>query len=145
VTLPICLFLLPQHIQELLTSRVISAVTASFFTLLAGSMRKSRKGPAALCDGSVMLCSPALACPATPTKRPGRSNNLTQAQIEDLVAYICMLTRNLPLLFQQLAENFDFGVGKKAIRAALLKEGFHWRLTMKKPPISQRNQEIHLQ
>jgi len=39
----------------------------------------------------------------------------------------------------------DFGVGKKAIQPALLKEGFHRCLAMKKPPISERNQANHLQ
>ena len=32
-----------------------------------------------------------------------------------------------------------------AIRAALGKEGFHWRLAMRKPPISERNRVIRLQ
>ena len=91
------------------------------------------------------VCSPARACPATPTKRPGHPPILTQAQIEDLVAYVCMSAGNRRLSFQQLAEEWDFGVGKKAIRAALLKEGFHQRLAMKKPLISARNQAIRLQ
>ena len=38
-----------------------------------------------------------------------------------------------------------FGVGKTAIRAALIREGFHRRLAMRKPPISERNRVIRLQ
>ena len=67
-------------------------------------------------------CSPA--CPATPTTRPGRPPTLTQAQIEDLVAYVCLSARNRCLSFQQLAEELDLGVGGRAVRAALIKEGF---------------------
>jgi len=66
-----------------------------------------------------------------------RSPTLTQAQIEDLVAYVCMSARNRRLSFQHLAEELDWGVGGKAIWAALMKEGFHWRPAMKKPPISE--------
>jgi len=89
--------------------------------------------------------SPAQACPATPTKCPGHPPILTEAQIEDLVAYVCMSGRNRHLSFQHLAEEWDFGVGKKAIQAALPKEGFHQRLAMKNPPISERNQALRLQ
>ena len=56
-----------------------------------------------------------------------------------------MSARNRHLSFQQLAEELDFGVGRKAIRAALVKEGFHRRLAMRKPPISERNRVIRLQ
>jgi len=77
--------------------------------------------------------------PATPTKRSGRPPALTQAQIKDLIGYVCMSVRNRRLSFQQLANELDLGVGKKAIRAALIKEGFYWRLAMRKPPISERN------
>ena len=42
--------------------------------------------------------------PATPTKKPGRPPVLTQAQIEDLIEYVCMSSRNRRLPFQQLAE-----------------------------------------
>ena len=37
------------------------------------------------------------------------------------------------------------GVGKKAVRAALMKEGFHRRLVMRKPPIIERNRVIQLE
>jgi len=64
---------------------------------------------------------------------------LTQAQIENCVAYVCMSAHNQRFLFQQLDEKLDFGVGKKVIWKALLKEGFHQCLAMKKPLISERN------
>ena len=46
--------------------------------------------------------------------------------------------------FQQLSEVMDFGVKKQAIRSALLKEGFHRRLAMRKPPISETNRRHRL-
>ena len=83
--------------------------------------------------------------PATPTKRSGRPPTLSQAQIEDPIGYVCMSARNRRLSFQQLADELDFGVGRMAIRAALVKEGFHRRLAMRKPPISESNRVIRLQ
>jgi len=83
--------------------------------------------------------------PATPTKRSSGPPTLFQAQIEDLIGYVCMSARNRRRSFQQLAEELDFGVGRKAIRAALVKEGFHRRLAMRKPPISECNRVIRLQ
>ena len=44
--------------------------------------------------------------------------------------------------YQKLAELMDFGVKKNAIRTALEKEGFHRRLAMRKPPISEKNQRL---
>ena len=44
--------------------------------------------------------------------------------------------------FAQLAEVMEFGVKKQAIRTALLREGFHRRLAMRKPPITEKNQKI---
>jgi hypothetical protein len=46
--------------------------------------------------------------------------------------------------FAQLAEVMDFGVKKQAIRTALLREGFHCRLAMRKPPILEKNQKVRL-
>jgi len=43
--------------------------------------------------------------------------------------------------FQKLAEMMDFGVKKDIIRTALLKEGFHRRLAMRKPPITEKNRQ----
>jgi hypothetical protein len=42
--------------------------------------------------------------------------------------------------YERLAEELNWGVGKHAIRAALVKEGFHRRLAMRKPLISPKNQ-----
>ena len=69
---------------------------------------------------------------------------LPQAQIEDLIAYVCMSARNRRLSYEQLAAELEFGVGKTAIQAALIREGFHRRLAMRKPPISERNRVIRL-
>ena len=44
--------------------------------------------------------------------------------------------------FSKLAEVLDFGVKKNAIRTALLREGLHRRLAIRKPPISVKNQKL---
>ena len=62
---------------------------------------------------------------ATPQKKVGRPPLLTQAQIEELVEFVCASTKNRRMSFFQLAQVLEFGVKKDAIRTALLKEGFH--------------------
>lgn len=79
---------------------------------------------------------------ATPRKSTGRPPILTQAQVEELVEFVCASSENRRMSFQKLAEVMDFGVKKQAIRSALLREGFHRRLAMRKPPISETNQKI---
>ncbi|TVY56801.1 hypothetical protein LCER1_G002662 [Lachnellula cervina] len=79
---------------------------------------------------------------ATPKKRSGRPPLLTQAQVEELVFFVCATAENRRMSFQKLAEVMDWGVKKDAIRTALLREGFHRRLAMRKPPISPQNQQL---
>jgi len=61
----------------------------------------------------------------TPRKRGGRPPILTQAQVEELVEFVCASAKNRRMSFTQLAEVLEFGVKKQAIRIALLREGFH--------------------
>ncbi|KAH7418645.1 hypothetical protein BKA64DRAFT_555014, partial [Cadophora sp. MPI-SDFR-AT-0126] len=62
---------------------------------------------------------------ATPKKKSGRPPALTQAQIEELVEFVCASKANRRMSYAQLATVLDFGVKKDAIRTALAKEGFH--------------------
>ena len=78
----------------------------------------------------------------TPRKRSGRPPLLTQAQVEELVEFVCASAPNRRMSFSKLAEVMDFGVKKDAIRTALLREGFHRRLAMRKPPITEKNRKI---
>lgn len=48
------------------------------------------------------------------------------------------------MLFDQLAKVMDFGVKRQAIRSALLREGFHRRLAMRKLLITEKNQKHRL-
>jgi len=82
---------------------------------------------------------------ATPKKKSGRPLILSQAQVEELVLFVCASSKNRRMSFTQLAEVMDFGVKRHAIRSALLREGFHRRLAMRKPPISEKNQQIRLE
>ena len=47
--------------------------------------------------------------------------------------------------FIQLVTVLDFRVKKQAIRSALLREGFHRRLAIRKPPILEKNRQYRLQ
>ena len=60
------------------------------------------------------------------------------------MAYVSRSAWNRRLSFQQLAEELDLSVGGRAVLAALIKEGFHRCLAMRKPPICERNQQIRL-
>ena len=86
----------------------------------------------------------ACSVPATPKKRQGRPSKLSQAQIEELVDFVCASVQNRRMSYIALAEAMDFSVKKGAIRAALEKEGFHRRLARRKPPISETNRKIRL-
>ena len=81
---------------------------------------------------------------STPKKKSGCPPILTQAQIKELVEFVCASSKNRRMSFQQLAEAMDFGVKKDAIRSAVLKEGFHRCLAMQKPPISETNRRHRL-
>ena len=82
---------------------------------------------------------------ATPKKKSGRPPILAQAQVEELVEFVCASKQNRRMSFTQLAEALDFGVKKDTIRSTLLGEGFYRRLAMRKPPISEKNRQLRLQ
>ncbi|KAI5781880.1 hypothetical protein EDC01DRAFT_619281, partial [Geopyxis carbonaria] len=75
--------------------------------------------------------------PTTPAKRSGRPPVLTQAQIEELIRFVTMSAHNRQLSFEQLSKELDLGVGKKCLRATLNKQGYHRRLAMQKPPVTE--------
>lgn len=81
---------------------------------------------------------------ATPRKSKGRPPILTESQIDELVDFVCATRANRRLSYEKVAEKMDFGVKKDAIRAALEKRGYHRRLAMSKPPISERNRVTRL-
>ena len=82
---------------------------------------------------------------ATPRKRSGRPPILIQAQVEELVEFVCALSTNRRMSYTKLAEVLDFGVKKDAIRTALVYEGFYCRLAIRKPPITEKNRRVRLQ
>jgi hypothetical protein len=79
-----------------------------------------------------------------PKKRPGRPSILTQAQVEELVEFVCASAKNRRMSYEQLAKELEFGVKKDAIRNALMEEGYYRRLAMRKPPISEKNRATRL-
>ena len=76
---------------------------------------------------------------ATPKKSSGRPPILTQVQIEELVDFVCALRENRRMSYEKIAQTLNLGVKKQAIHTPLEREGFHRRLAMRKPPISEKN------
>ena len=52
---------------------------------------------------------------AIPKKRSGRPPILTQAQVEELVEFVCASAKNRRMSYSQLAIALEFGVKKDAI------------------------------
>jgi hypothetical protein len=75
----------------------------------------------------------------TPKKRSGRPPVLTQAQVKELVEFVCASATNRRMSFTKLTEVLDYRVKKDAIRTALLRKGFYRRLAMRKPLITEKN------
>lgn len=88
----------------------------------------------------------ALQQPDTPKKRVGRPQILTRDQREELVEFVCSSKQGRRMTYEQLAKHFAWWeVKKDGIRAALEREGFHRRVAMCKPPISEKNRKLRLQ
>jgi hypothetical protein len=79
-----------------------------------------------------------------PLERRVADPHFSQAQVEELVEFMCASGENRRMSFQQLAQVMEFGVKEDAIRTAFLR-GFHRRLAMRKPPISEKNRQHRLQ
>ncbi|RKF82147.1 hypothetical protein GcM3_027041 [Golovinomyces cichoracearum] len=81
---------------------------------------------------------------ATAQKKECRPPAITQAQVDELVEFVCVSRHNRQTSFALFTEIFDFGIKKNAIRSALAHESFDSRLAMRKPPIPEKNRQIHL-
>ncbi|KAH6679002.1 hypothetical protein B0J14DRAFT_579812 [Halenospora varia] len=57
---------------------------------------------------------------ATPKKSSGRPPLLTQAQVKELVEFVCVSSENRQMSFRKLTEVLDFEVKKQANCSALL-------------------------
>jgi hypothetical protein len=63
--------------------------------------------------------------------------------VEELAGFVCAFSKNRRMSFTQVAEVMDFGVKKQAIQSAFLREEFHRQLAMRKPPITEKNRQLH--
>lgn len=87
----------------------------------------------------------ALDTPPTLKKLTGRPPILNAEQRAHLVKFVCESKKNRRMSYRELAVEFSYwDAGHKAIKAALDREGFHLRLAMRKPPISEKNRKLRL-
>lgn len=80
----------------------------------------------------------------TPRRRSGRPPILTESQIEELIDFIRASRENRRMPYRKVAQLMDFGVSEHVIRTALESRGFHRRIAMRKPPISETNRQRRL-
>ncbi|OAG04261.1 uncharacterized protein CC84DRAFT_1219462 [Paraphaeosphaeria sporulosa] len=80
----------------------------------------------------------------TPKKRSGRPRKLTDAQVDELEAYIKSSRTARQMSYQALTEGpfAEWEVTQYAIRTALRSRGYTRRVTHAKPPLTERNRQI---
>ncbi|EGD86541.1 hypothetical protein H112_05036 [Trichophyton rubrum D6] len=64
----------------------------------------------------------------TPKRRTGRPSQLSRAQVNRLVEYVCASPENRQLSYLELATVLQLGVGQFAVRNALYNAGFRRRV-----------------
>ena len=82
----------------------------------------------------------------TPKKREGRPPRLSDAQVDELEAYVRSSRSSRQLSYIQLAEGpfSHWGVGQYTIRSALRRRGYYHRVAHAKPPLTELNRQIRL-
>lgn len=83
--------------------------------------------------------------PASPKKRSGRRPALTEAQVEDLIAFITASKEGRRMPYCKLPQALGFTVGEYCIRHTLRKLGYHRCVAWPKPPISEKNRLLRLE
>lgn len=64
---------------------------------------------------------------------------MTEPQVEELLDFIRATRDNRCMPYVKLAQVLDFAVSQHVIRRELEKRGYHRRITIRKPPITETN------
>lgn len=82
---------------------------------------------------------------ATPRRRSGRPTKLSSIQIDALEAFVCTNKNTRRMTYAELAAHLNFDVSPSTIRNALHSRGYHRRIAIRKPPISEANRVARLE
>lgn len=93
---------------------------------------------------SIRQIQRACATRATPQKRSGRPVILTQAQVEEVIEFVSASKRNRRIPYDKVCRALDLPVKAHALGRALRIEGYHRRIALRKPPISEANRRKRL-
>ncbi|EFQ94912.1 hypothetical protein PTT_07265 [Pyrenophora teres f. teres 0-1] len=86
-----------------------------------------------------------LKVPITPQKKTGRPPLLSPERTQHLIQFIRSFKEARQMTYLALSQHFsDWHVGEYAIRYALRKAGYHRRVALSKPPLSEENKAKRL-
>ncbi|KAL1962309.1 hypothetical protein VTN77DRAFT_9800 [Rasamsonia byssochlamydoides] len=75
----------------------------------------------------------------TPKKPQGRRSQLSEAQMDEVEAFICASEENRRMSYKKIIEALDLGVKEGCLALALKRRGYSRRIALQKPPGSEKN------
>ncbi|OJD25626.1 hypothetical protein ACJ73_02998 [Blastomyces percursus] len=82
---------------------------------------------------------------ATPKKHAGRPSQLTEEQMNEIIEFISASKINRQMPYKKLIVVLHLEVNEKCLGRALKRRGYSRRISLRKPPLSIRVQDIRLQ
>jgi transposase len=80
----------------------------------------------------------------TPQKTSGRPSQLTQEEVDYIIAWVCASKANRRTPLIRIPLLLELNISYYCVRTALRNAGFSRRVARRKPPISERNRTVRL-